>query len=322
MLIALQIIGGLLMLVGGGEALVRGAVSIAKKAGIPIVIIGLTIVALGTSAPEMVISVLAVLEGYPDIALGNVIGSNIANILLVLAVTALIYPVATNPEVTKKDGMLMVLLSVVMLLFMIDREISRLEGMVLLGCMVAYLGHTFYRSRKESAPEIIEEFEEEASFDYALPAALLFIVIGFGLLIIGAEILVKGASEFARILGVSEAVIGSTIVAVGTSAPELFTCVIAAYRKHSDIAVGNVVGSNLFNIFAVLGVASVTAPMSVHEQFLNADIWIMLVASTLLIPLMLSGKRISRTEGGVMFTWYLLYIGYQYTIAAGRPIGL
>ncbi len=253
MLIALQIIGGLLLLVAGGEGLVRGAVSIANRIGVPVIIIGLTIVSLGTSAPEMVISILATLEGHPDIALGNVIGSNIANILLVLALTSLIYPVATDPEVTKRDGLLMVMVSLLMLVFMLGGEISRLEGMVLLAIMAGYLISIYFRARRESAPEIIEEFEEETSFRYNWPLALLMLAVGLALLIGGAEVLVTGASEFARIFGVSEAVIGSTIVAIGTSAPELVTCVIAAYRKHSDIAVGNVVGSNLFNIVGRAG---------------------------------------------------------------------
>lgn len=316
MLIALQIIGGLLMLLAGGEALVRGAVSIAKKAGVPVIIIGLTIVSLGTSAPEMVISIIATMEGHPDIALGNIIGSNIANILLVLGVTALVYPVATNPEVTKRDGILMVLVSVLLLVFMGDGEISRLEGIIFLAVMTGYLMDMLRRARKGTDPEIVEEFEEETSFDYSLPLALLLLAGGFALLIAGADILVGGASNVARLLGVSEAIIGSTIVAIGTSAPELVTCVVAAYRKHSDIAVGNVVGSNFFNIVAVAGVASTTSPMNVNPQFLDVDIWVMLVSSTLLIPLMLSGKKVSRAEGGVMFFWFILYIGYQYTMVA------
>lgn len=316
MLIALQIIGGLLMLLVGGESLVRGAVSIAKKAGIPVIIIGLTIVSLGTSAPEMVISILATTEGHPDIALGNVIGSNIANILLVLAVTALIYPVKTNPEIIKRDGILMVLVSVIMMMFMSNGIVSRYEGLVLLAITVGYLMNLFRRARKENAPDIVEEFEEGISFEY--PALLSFFMIMFGLalLVFGADILVTGASDMARTFGVSEGVIGATIVAIGTSAPELVTCVVAAYRKHSDIAVGNVVGSNFFNIAAVLGVAATVVPVTVDEQFMNVDIWVMLVASTLLIPLMMTDKKVSRVEGGVMLAWYVLYIGYQYRTVA------
>ena len=314
MLIALQIIGGLLMLVLGGESLVRGSVSVAKSLGIPVIIIGLTIVSLGTSAPEMVISIMATTEGHPDIALGNVIGSNIANILLVLAVTALVYPVRTNPEVTKRDGILMVMVSVILLMFMNNGEISRFEGVLLLAILVGYLLNLFRRAKVEQDPEILEEFEEETQTQYPMILSLIMVGAGFALLVLGADFLVDGASDLARMFAVSEGVIGATIVAIGTSAPELVTCVVAAYRKHSDIAVGNVVGSNLFNIAAVLGVAALVTPIAVDEQFMQVDIWVMLVASTLLIPLMMSDKKVSRVEGGVMLVWYILYIGYQYRL--------
>lgn len=317
MLEIVQIIGGLLMLVAGGEGLVRGAVSIAKSLKIPVIIIGLTIVAMGTSAPEMVVSVLATLEGHPDIAMGNVIGSNIANILLVLAVTALVYPVKTNPEVTKRDGVMMVAVSFLMLGFMTNMIVSRLEGIILLAVLVGYLMNMFRLSRKKKDPAIIEEFEEETQFSYPWFIALLMVGAGLALLISGANILVDGASDMARAFGVSEGIIGATIVAIGTSAPELVTCVVAAYRKHSDIAVGNVIGSNLFNIVAVLGAAAVTVPVTVDPQFLRGDIWVMLVSSTLLIPLMMTDKRISRVEGGVMLSWYLLYLLYQFHLITG-----
>lgn len=300
------------MLVGGGEALVRGAVSIAKSMGVPVIVIGLTIVSIGTSAPELVVSVTATTEGFPDIAMGNIIGSNIANILLVLGATALIYPVQTNPDVIKRDGILMVLVSVLMLVFMADGVVSRIEGGIFLAITVGYLINTLRRARMKADPGMVEEFEEETQFNYPPLVALSMIAAGLVLLVFGANILVTGASELARMLGVSEGVIGATIVAIGTSAPELVTCVVAAYRKHSDIAVGNVVGSNFFNITLILGTAATAHPMAVSEQFMQADIWIMLVASTLLIPLMISDKKVSRTEGGVMTIWYGFYIFYQY----------
>ncbi len=308
----LQIVGGLLMLIAGGEGLVRGAVSVANRLSIPVVVIGLTIVAMGTSAPEMVVSIMAVLEGHPDIALGNVIGSNIANVLLVLGVTALIYPIKTNPDITKRDGILMVLVSVLMFVFMSNNIVSRLEGIVLLAILVGYLANMFRLSRRKAAPEILQEFEEETQYDYGWLLSLALLSAGFVLLIFGADILVDGASDMARAFGVSEGVIAATIVAIGTSAPELVTCGVAAYRRHSDIAVGNVIGSNLFNICAVLAAAAIVHPVSVLQQFLEGDIFVMLVSSTLLIPLMMSDKKISRTEGGVMFSWYILYILYQY----------
>tara|TARA_B100001123_G_scaffold391642_1_gene470168 strand:+ start:1855 stop:2808 length:954 start_codon:yes stop_codon:yes gene_type:complete len=317
MLIALHIIGGLLLLVAGGEGLVRGSVSIAKKMGIPVIIIGLTIVSLGTSAPEMVISVLSTLDGKPDIAIGNVIGSNIANILLILGLTALIYPVTTDPDIIKRDGILMVLATIIMVIFAEGGIIGRFEGMILLAITAGYLFSLFRRSRQSNSQDVVEEFEEETAFEYEWLTSIILIVGGMAALIIGAEFMVNGASELARIYGASEGVIGVTIVAIGTSAPELMTCLVAAYRKHSDIAVGNVVGSNFFNITAVLGVASTTAPMTVSQEFLQVDIWVMVVASTLLVPLMLSDKKVTRTEGGIMVFWYVAYLIYQYMKVTG-----
>ncbi len=312
MIMAIQIIGGLLLLVLGGEALVRGSVSVAKTIGVPVIIIGLTIVSLGTSAPEMVISILATSEGHPDIAIGNIIGSNIANILLVLGVTASIASIRTNPDVTKRDGILMMLVSVIFIIFAIDGMVQRYEGAIMLAIMVGYLFNLFRRARQEQDPDIAQEFEEETQFHYPLWQAALYMAGGFAFLIVGADIMVEGASDMARLLGVTEGVIGATIVAIGTSAPELVTCVVAAYRKHPDIAIGNVVGSNLFNLAAVLGVAASIMPIEVAEQFLKVDIWVMFIASTVLIPMMISGKQISRTEGVLSFLAYLVYIGYQY----------
>ncbi|MBN67341.1 MAG: sodium:calcium antiporter [Rickettsiales bacterium] len=316
MLIALQIIGGLLMLVAGGEALVRGAVSIARALGIPIIVIGLTIVSLGTSAPEMVISVHASLSGHPDIALGNVIGSNIANVLLVLGATALIYPVTVEPDMIRRDGMLMVLVTVLLVIFMATGVLTRLEGGIFLAVMAGYLFYLWRTVRSGKNKELVEELKEETDVHYPTWLACVMLAAGLGLLMLGADILVGGASDFARILGVTEGVIGLTIVAVGTSAPELVTCVVAAYRRHSDIAIGNVVGSNLFNIFAVLGVASVIAPIPVSPQFWEVDIWIAVAVSLILLPIMLTGKTVSRLEGGLLLAGYIAYTLYQYTIGA------
>ncbi|MCI5048905.1 MAG: calcium/sodium antiporter [Rickettsiales bacterium] len=312
MMMVSYIIGGLLMLVLGGEALVRSSVSLANSIGIPIIIISLTIVSLGTSAPEMVISIMAVTEGHPDIALGNVIGSNIANILLAMGLTALVFPITTNPDITKRDGMLMVLVTVIMVIFVLGGEIARFEGIILLGILVGYLFNLFRRTKKTPDPELIEELTEEAQFSYPTMMAVPMLLLGFGLLLFGADILVAGASDMASAFGVSEAVIGATIVAIGTSAPEVVTCVVAAYRKHSEVAVGNIVGSNLFNIAAVLGVAATISPIEVAQQFIDIDIWIMLGVSALLIPMMMTDKRITRLEGGFLFTGYLAYILYQY----------
>lgn len=307
-----QILAGLLMLVTGGEGLVRGSVSIAKTLRVPVMVIGLTIVSIGTSAPEMIVSVLASVQGHPDIALGNIIGSNIANILLVLAITALIWPVRTNPEVTQRDGIIMVGVSFLLMAFMNDLMITQTEGAILLTALLGYIVNMYRLTRKKSDPRIIQEFEEGTQFDYPWFISVPLMAVGIALLLIGAEILVDGASDTARVFGVSEGVIGATIVAFGTCAPELITCVVAACRKHSDIAVGNIIGSNLFNISGVIGVAAFISPLPVEPQFLRHDIWVMLVCSTLLIPLMMTDKRITRAEGSVMLSWYLLYLIYQF----------
>ncbi len=312
MLIAAQIIGGLMLLVFGGELLVKGAVVLAKRLGIPILIVGLTIVSLGTSAPELVVSIFATMGGSPDIALGNVVGSNIANILLVLGLTALVYPITADAKTAKSDGMIMVLLAVLLFAMMTSEAIGQVEGITLLVLMLCYVLHLRQKVKSGADSDIAEELEEETAYEAPLVKAIVFVVGGIALLVFGAQFLVEGASGFARILGVSEAVIGLTIVAIGTSAPELMTCVVAAYRKHSDIALGNVIGSNIFNILAVIGVTSTIHPIAVNPVLLQVDIWVMLIASVLLIPVMLSGQRISRGEGALFFASYIAYTLYQY----------
>lgn len=312
MLIAAQIIVGLLLLVAGGEFLVKGAVALAKRFGIPTIIVGLTVVSLGTSAPEMVVSIMATLRGAPDIALGNVIGSNIANVLLVLGMTAIVYPVVADPKTAKTDGVFMVLISIILLLMMQGGVIGRIEGGLLVTIMVIYLLHLRSMVKRGDGADIIEELEEETAYEAPLWKAALLTVGGIALLVVGAEILVGGASELARLLGVSEAVIGLTIIAMGTSAPELMTCVVAAYRKHSDIALGNIIGSNIFNILAVLGVASFIHPIDVNPMLLDVDVWVMLAASVILVPMMLTDRKISRFEGSLFLGCYIGYIIYQY----------
>ncbi len=315
MLIALQIIGGLLLLVAGGEALVRGAVSLANRVGIPIVIIGLTIVAMGTSAPEMVVAVMASLGGHPDITLGNVVGSNVANSLLVLGATALVYPVASNPALGRRDGIFLLAVSLLTVWMMQDALIGRMDGGVLLALFSGYLGVMYLLSRKKQPQELVQEFEEEASFRYSLLLAVPMIIAGIGFLVYGAQILVEGSSTLARLFGISEAVIGSTIVAAGTSAPELVTCVVAACRKHADIALANVLGSNLFNLIAVLGMAGVITPVAVSGQFMYTDGWIMVAASVVLLPMMLFFKQIGRLPGALLLLGYGGYLYYQYLLA-------
>ncbi len=312
MLIAAQIIGGLLLLVGGGEALVRGAVSLAKTLSIPTIVIGLTVVSFGTSAPELVVSIHASLTGHPDIAIGNVLGSNIANILLVLGPTAIIYPIVCKPELIRRELLLMLIVSAVLVVFCLDGEIQRYEGILFLIVLVLYY-YDLYRNAKDPGdPELEHEIDEEIDANLPLLKALPLSLAAVAMLVLGADLLVEGASEFARILGISEGVIALTVIALGTSAPELVTSIVAAYHKHNDIAIGNVIGSNLFNMFGVIGVAATILPIPVSEQFRNFDIWVMMLVALILLPVMRTGFKIDRMEGGLFLLAYVGYTYYQY----------
>ena len=243
MLIILSILGGFIILTLGAEALVRGASSIALRLGITPLIIGLTIVAFGTSAPELAVSVKSALAGNSGIALGNVIGSNIANIGLILAITALIRPIQVQSQVVKRDIPLMILASMLFWGLLLDGELSLIDGVVLLSLLIGYLAFSYISSKNSN-----EEEEIEAGPNNPLLSAL-FIVVGISMLVGGGILFVNGAVDLAKTFGVSEVIIGLTIVAIGTSMPELVTSVIAALKGQSDIAIGNIVGSNIFNIF-------------------------------------------------------------------------
>ncbi len=309
----IQVIIGLVMLVLGGEGLVRGAVSIAKNFGVPTLIIGLTIVSFGTSAPEMFISVQAVLTNHPDIALGNIIGSNIANILLVLGVTAMIYPIAVDAKLVKRDAPLMLVATCLFLFFcMTNQMLGRFEALIFLGIVIAYTVHIFHSVKRGDEQEMLEELEGETDIEMSAWKSILFIVAGCSVLVFGSKILVAGASILAANIGVPEAVIGLTVLAVGSSAPELVTAVVAARRQHADLAIGNIVGSNLFNITVIGGVAGLVSPIPVASQFLETEIWIMLMVTVALIAFMLSGRRISKNEGIILFTGYICYNVWQY----------
>ncbi len=311
MLELLQVIGGLVVLVIGGEFLVRGAVALANKMGVPTLIVGLTIVSFGTSAPEMVISIQAVLDGLPDISIGNIIGSNVANILLVLGITALIFPIAVDAKVLKRDAPLMIFATVLFAAFMFTGEISRLHAAVFLGMMVIYTIYLFRSVKSGGDADLLEELEEETDVNMPTWKALIGMVLGLVMLAVGSDVMVAGASDMARAFGVTEAMIGLTIVALGTSAPELVTCVVAAYRKHSDIAIGNIVGSNLFNIAVIGGTAAMVKPIGVNPMFLDYDVWLLLLVTVALVCSMLMGKKITRAEGVILTIGYAAYTLWQ-----------
>ena len=302
------------MLVAGGEALVRGASGIAFLAKIPPAVVGLTIVAAGTSMPELVVSIQSAMEGSPGIAIGNVVGSNIFNIAAILGLTALITPLRIQGNIVRLEWPVMMLAAFQLHLLARDSSVDRLEGAFLFSALVAFVAYVIWIGRKSAAPAEKEGFEELATASYGRigNTALLFnivaVILGIGLLASGSTALVRGAVAVASSLGVSDAVIGLTIIAAGTSTPELVTSVVAARRGRADIAVANVVGSNIFNVLGIAGATALVHPLQIPSEVLSRDMWWMLGASLVLVPLMRSGMRISRAEGGILFAGFVTYI--------------
>jgi len=306
----LLLILGLLVLVAGAEFLVRGGAALALRFHIRPLVIGLTVVAFGTSAPELAVSIKASLAGQGDVAAGNVIGSNIFNVAAILGFSALIFPLRVDIRLIRFDIPLMILVSMVGMFLMMDRMISRVEGSMLVLGLFAYTILTFRFAGRES-PEANAEAASE------LPARNRTILIDIGMvaaglvgLVAGADWFVRGSINIARYLNISEAVIGLTIVAAGTSLPELATSVVAAFRRHTDIAVGNIVGSNIFNILAILGLTGLIHPFSTHNILL-VDAVSMLLFSLILFPLAFTGFILKRWEGGLLLSGYVAYIIYR-----------
>ena len=310
------VIAGLALLFFGGDFLVRGAVSLAKRIDVPPLVIAITVVAFGTSLPEMIVSLRAALDGAPAIAIGNVVGSNIANILLVLGLPAILAPIVIEGVPAQRNTLYMVLGTLVFLGFAWNGTIVLWEGIVLILLLSAFLFVSYWQARRdEAAQSTYQEEVEQFGTDSHSPMQLAgFIVGGLAALFFGAQLLVEGAVEIALRLGVSEAVIGLTLVAFGTSLPELVTSVVAIARKHGDVAIGNILGSNLFNIFGVLGVTAIVIDLPVAEQVLSFDIWIMLGAAVLLIPFALSWISMSRPVGFLLFVAYAVYIWAQFGV--------
>ncbi len=298
----LSIMAGLVGLFLGGEALVRGSVSIAHKMSISPFVIGLTVVGFGTSTPELLVSVQAALKGVPDIAIGNIVGSNIANVLLIVGVTALVWPIHVAGSALWRDTTIMILSALALVPLFAMGEIGRVAGLTLVAGLIAYLVWTFLKPQQEASDD-----EAEAA---ATPImnALLWVTLGLVGLLFGARFLVDGAVSVAQDFGVSEAFIGLTIVAIGTSLPELATSLIAAFRHQSDIAIGNIVGSNIFNVLDILGVTSIVAPIPVAPRFLTFDLPIMIVVSIVLTGLLLLHQKIGRRTGAVMLLAYCAYL--------------
>jgi cation:H+ antiporter len=305
---------GLVLLVGGGEALVRGASGIALLARVTPAVIGLTIVAAGTSMPELVVSTQAALAGSPGLAVGNVVGSNIFNIGAILGLTALIGPLRIEGNTVRLEWPVMMLAAFQLHLLARDGHVDRLEGGALLAAMVAFVGYAVWVGRRATAPVEQEEFAvvATASFGRTGKAAasfnILAVVVGVGLLAAGSTALVEGAIGIASSFGVSETIIGLTIVAAGTSTPELVTSLVAARRGQDDIAVGNVIGSNIFNVLGILGMTALIHPLEVPAEIIERDNWWMLGASLLLFPLMKTGMRVNRAEGALLLAVFIAYM--------------
>ncbi|QDU97868.1 calcium/sodium antiporter [Lignipirellula cremea] len=315
---------GLLGLVVGGEFLVRAASRLAAAAGISPLVIGLTVVAFGTSAPELAVSVQAAWSGQADMSVGNVVGSNIFNVLFILGVSALLSPLVVSSQLIRIDVPLMIVASAAVLALGWDQRIGPLEGMLLFATLIVYVGWTVLQSRREQA-SVQQEFQQE--FDRPLGPSLgtwslqlLLLAAGLALLTVGAQLLVNGATGIARQSGMSELLIGLLIIAPGTSLPEVATSILATVRGERDIAVGNVIGSNIFNLLCVLGLSSILAPegIVISPTALWVDIPIMIAVAAACLPIFFTGHRISRGEGGLFLGYYLAYTTYL-VLAAASP---
>lgn len=319
---------GLVLLVVGAELLVRGAAKLASRLGISALVVGLTVVAFGTSSPELAVSIQAGLAGQADIALGNVVGSNIFNVLFILGVAALIVPLTISHQIVRLEIPIMMAVSMLLLVVAFDGKVSVFDGLILFAGVVAYTVFAI-KSSPADTPATEEQYENEygvkpgqrLSILDKLAVQLALIVGGLTLLVVGSNWLVDGAVAFAQLLGVSELVIGLTIVAAGTSLPEVATSVIAAIRKERDIAVGNVIGSCIFNILGILGLASLVTPggLSVSPQILAFDIPLMVAVSIACLPLFAFSHQITRANGALFLAAYVSYVAYQILMATSHP---
>jgi cation:H+ antiporter len=305
--ILLYLLGGIIFLFAGAEGLVRGSSSLALKLGISPLVIGLTVVGFATSSPELVVSINAALIGSSEIVLGNVIGSNIANIALILGCAALIKPLKVNIDVIRKEVPILIVVSALLIFILIDGEVGFIDGVIFIAGIIAYIAVSIFFAKREKSIIAETTFETEFQSKFGTPLLLLLIAIGGGLLILGANMFLKSAIEIAKLFGMSEAVIGLTVVAVGTSLPELITSALAALKNKADIAIGNAVGSSIFNILFILGVTAVIMPITA-DGISYVDLGVMMITAIVLLPMSIGGLRINRVEALVLLTGYFVYI--------------
>jgi len=316
----LLLVLGVALLAVGGEALIRGSLAAAGRLGVSPLLSGLIIVGFGTSIPELVVSIDAAVNQQADIAIGNVVGSNIGNILLILGICALITPLAVKPLALRRDAVMVVFASILFLVLAGGGEMGRADAVIFLILLVAYLVWAYWSERFHAAPSA-ELHRAEAEALSAVPKSALWIavavVLGLLLLIGGSRVMLTGAVGIAKSFQVSEAVIGLTLVAVGTSLPELSISVIAAIRRHADVAVGNILGSNIFNLLGILGISALLQPLPIHPRILQFDQWVMLGTALLLLIFLFTRRLLSRFEGGLLCAGYLAYLGLSFTLFGG-----
>ncbi len=307
------IVIGLILLIVGAEYTVKGSVAIANKLKIPMIIVGLTVVALGTSLPEFIVSVKAALSGSAGISIGNVVGSNIANVLLILGSAAVFYPIKCRRRIFLRNYKFLFLVTAIFVAFAMSGKFIFWQGIIMLGLLSAFIYYNYKNSSKVAV--------SEDSLSPIANKGWIFVIgvttCGLVAIMYGADFLVKGAIDIATMYGVSNEIIGLTIVAVGTSLPELATTIVAAIKRQNDVALGNIIGSNIWNIVFIMGFTSVVIDVPVSKQFMYYDVWVMLLSTLLLYPVMMTKARMNRVEGFVFVSIYVLYLLSQIMIIKG-----
>jgi cation:H+ antiporter len=317
MITILQLVGGFVLLLFGAEYLVRGAVALARWLKVSPMIIGMTIVAYGTTAPELVVSLQAAVDGQPGISVGNVVGSNICNILQILGLSAVIFPIVVQPTSLNRDATMCMGAALVFTALALSGTVERWQGALMIAMLAAFSIFAFRQERRRGKANDAGDMAEKLTEEFVEPAkpvwlSLLSIVGGVAAVVVGAKLLVTAAVDIARVLGVAEEVIGLTVVAVGTSLPELATAVVAAIRKHSEVAVGNILGAGIYNLFAIMGLVAVVAPIPVPAQIVAFDLWVMVAVTALLLTLLLWRNGLSRPVGAMFLAGFVAYTALQY----------
>ena len=325
----IYIVSGIALLTFGGDLVVRGSVTLAIKLGISKVLVGMIVVGFGTSAPELLVSISATLSGSPDIAVGNVVGSNIANFLLILGLALLITPVFCKDPVIKRDALAVIGAGGIFMFFARDGQIIAVEGGIMLAILLSYLGASILASwqtpvsiTQESTPDAVQDQAGDSTYSHeaeeydserSVASCVMLCIVGMIMLVSGADLLVEGASAVARSFAISEAVIGLTLVAVGTSLPELAAMIAAALKRHDDVIVGNIIGSTLFNILSILGITALIAPLAVAKQIIVVDIPISVMITVVIGAGLVFLSRLPRFFGVIMLAAYVIYLFWQFS---------